>query len=398
MVMEEKIDILYKCLICDKKYKSKSGYWKHNDRKHKEEIKQEEIKEKEGDYKCKYCNKKYNLRQNKWKHEKSCKNKDDYRNLVEQVKNLTTKIDEIKENKGIKSQVATNIVNNYTTNTLNDNKKQIIINTAPGLESIAHLTINEQKEIMDKGLDSLMYLIKITNFNKDSPENHSYCVTALNDKHASMIDVLTNSIIKTDKYGLFDKVLVNTIKNLEIISNNKKFTYKQKNEYREKIETLKNLMFCNRRGLKRYYTEINLMSYNNKDVVLETWASLKTLDNIIMSEKTKNEPKMIGFDDLLDDNKSNTETDSDSELSKKVNERLKKTSGKLLYLSESDEKSNDEYSDESINNIENIEEIKVNGKCFIINNNQVYEKNTDGSKGIYYGTYINGKLKKNINI
>ena len=35
-----------------------------------------------------------------------------------------------------------------------------------------------------------------------------------------MIDIETNSVIKTDKYGLFDKVLVNTIKNLEIIGNN----------------------------------------------------------------------------------------------------------------------------------------------------------------------------------
>lgn len=386
----------YRCEICNLNYKTKSGFWKHNQKNHHENI----LKTKNDDleYKCKYCSKIFNLRQNKWTHEKTCKNKNNYDNLIEQVKNLTDKVNEIKE---IKSQPPTNIVNNYTTNnTLNDNKKQIIINCSPGFETIAHLTINEQKVIMDKGLDSLMYLIKITNFNKDIPENHSYCVTALNDKHASMIDTETNSIIKTDKYGLFDKVLVNTIKNLEIIGNNPKFSFKQSQKYREKIETLKKLMFQNRKGLKRYYTEINLMSYNNKDVVFETWASLKTLDNIIMSEQTKNDPKMLGFDDLVENNDDESESSesSDSELSRQVNVRIKKLTNnienknpkKLIYIPESESDDNESESE--------IEEIKIKGKIYLVESDKIYFKNKDGSRGELYGTYINGKVKKIDNI
>jgi hypothetical protein len=384
----------YRCEICNLNYKTKSGFWKHNQKNHHENI----LKTKNDDleYKCKYCSKIFNLRQNKWTHEKTCKNKNNYDNLIEQVKNLTDKVNEIKE---IKSQPPTNIVNNYTTNnTLNDNKKQIIINCSPGFETIAHLTINEQKVIMDKGLDSLMYLIKITNFNKDIPENHSYCVTALNDKHASMIDTETNSIIKTDKYGLFDKVLVNTIKNLEIIGNNPKFSFKQSQKYREKIETLKKLMFQNRKGLKRYYTEINLMSYNNKDVVFETWASLKTLDNIIMSEQTKNDPKMLGFDDLVENDESESSESSDSELSRQVNVRIKKLSNnienknpkKLIYIPESESDDNESESE--------IEEIKIKGKIYLVESDKIYFKNKDGSRGELYGTYINGKVKKIDNI
>ncbi len=401
-------DFKYRCDICNLNYKTKSGYWKHNQKNHQNISLPEQkviqipkiVDKNESEYKCKFCNKNFNLRQNKWTHEQSCKYKNNYNNLIEQVKNLTDKVNEIKE---IKSQPPTSIVNNYTTNnnTLNDNKKQIIINCAPGFESIAHLTINEQKAIMDKGLDSLMYLIKITNFNKDMPENHSYCVTALNDKHASMIDIETNSIIKTDKYGLFDKVLVNTIKNLEIIGNNPKFSYKQSQEYREKIETLKKLMFQNRKGLKRYYTEINLMSYNNKDVVLETWASLKTLDNIIMSEQTKNDPKMLGFDDLVDNDETNDSENSessDSELSRQVNVRIKKFSDnvqpkntkKLIYIPESDDSSDDSESE--------IEEIKIKGKIYLVDNDKIYFKNKDGSRGELYGSYINGKVKKIDNI
>ncbi len=391
---------IFHCDQCEMFYKSNSGLWKHKQKNHNNVQVQTNSNNLNNNqnYKCKYCSKPFSLRQNKWTHEQTCKNKNDYQNLADQVKTLTDKVNEIK------TVPPTNIFNNYTTNnTLNDNKKQFIINSAPGFESIAHLTIHEQKAIMDKGLDSLMYLIKITNFNKDMPENHSYCVTALNDKHASMIDVETNSVIKTDKYGLFDKVLVNTIKNLEIIGNNQKFSSNQKMEYREKIETLKKLMFQNRKGLKRYYTEINLMSYNNKDVVLETWASLKTLDNIIKSEQTKNEPKMIGFDDLVDiDNqeKNGSDTDSDSELSRQVDVRIKKFSSNfdsglkqkpnknLLCLRESDDESDNESEDSE------IEEIKIKGKTYIVEGQKVFEKNKDGSKGSQYGTYSNGKVKK----
>lgn len=393
---------IFHCDQCEMFYKSNSGLWKHKQKNHNNVQVQNNNLNNNHNYKCKYCSKPFSLRQNKWTHEQSCKNKNDYQNLADQVKTLTEKVNEIK------TVPPTNIFNNYTTNnTLNDNKKQFIINSAPGFESIAHLTIHEQKAIMDKGLDSLMYLIKITNFNKDMPENHSYCVTALNDKHASMIDVETNSVIKTDKYGLFDKVLVNTIKNLEIIGNNQKFSSNQKMEYREKIETLKKLMFQNRKGLKRYYTEINLMSYNNKDVVLETWASLKTLDNIIKSEQTKNEPKMIGFDDLVDvDNqeKDGSDTDSDSELSRQVDVRIKKFSSNfdsglkqkpnknLLCLRESDDESDNESDNESEDS--EIEEIKIKGKTYIVEGQKVFEKNKDGSKGNQYGTYSNGKVKK----
>jgi hypothetical protein len=53
---------------------------------------------------------------------------------------------------------------------------------------------------MDKCLHSLLNLIKSTNFDKDKPEYHSYCVTALNDKHVFIID--TNTIIKYAKHIL----------------------------------------------------------------------------------------------------------------------------------------------------------------------------------------------------
>jgi hypothetical protein len=261
------------------------------------------------------------------------------------------------------------VINNYTTNnTLND--KKIIINHTPGSESIAHLSVEQQRGIMTKGLSSLMYLIQTTNFDKDTPEYHSYCVTALNDKHASMIDVKTNSIIKTEKNELFDKILIGNIKKLEAMCANKEFGHNEREVYRLKLESLKDLLFKNKRGLKKYYNELNLLSYNNKDLIIETWASLRTLDDIINSEtqnkitynQTPSAYKIIDFSDS---------DDSGSE------------------LSDSDDESS-ESEDEQV-------EIKIRGRKYILENNKLY-KIAGGKKGELYGTYENGKVIKELDV
>ena len=60
--------------------------------------------------------------------------------------------------------------------------------------------------------------------------------------------------------------------------------------------------------------KINIISYNNKDIVLETWASLKSLDKLI-------EPKnntTLEFGDKKDDEEiKEFEEDSDDEINKK---------------------------------------------------------------------------------
>jgi hypothetical protein len=230
------------------------------------------------------------------------------------------------------------------------------------------LSVEQQRGIMNKGLSSLMYLIQTTNFNLDSPEYHSYCVTALNDKHASMIDVKTNSIIKTEKNELFDKILIGNIKKLEAMCSNKEFGHNEREVYRLKLESLKDLLFKNKRGLKKYYNELNLLSYNNKDLIIETWASLRTLDDIINSEASNKitynpQPthyKLIDFSD-----------DSDSELSDSDNETS-------------------ETEDEQV-------EIKIRGRKYILEDNKLF-KIANGKKGDFYGKYENGKVIKEIEV
>ena len=101
----------YVCNICDKKYKNKSGIWKHNNKYHKEigiqtnhndvyqcnqnvyiDDDNKEMNE------CKYCKKCLSNRQSRWRHEQKCqlKNKDI-------ISDLNNKINELlKANKYIK--------------------------------------------------------------------------------------------------------------------------------------------------------------------------------------------------------------------------------------------------------------------------------------------------------
>jgi hypothetical protein len=175
-----------------------------------------------------------------------------------------------------------------------------------------------------------------------------------------MIDVKTNSIIKTEKNELFDKILIGNIKKLEAMCTNKDFGHNEREVYRLKLETLKNLLFQNKRGLKKYYNELNLLSYNNKDLIIETWASLQSLDDIINLEtynSKSNQYKLINYS-------NDSDSESDSILSESENEQV---------------------------------EIKIRGKKYILEDNKLY-KILGGKKGEIYGKYENGKVNKDIDI
>ena len=355
----------YKCEKCNAIYKSRSGLWKHSSI-HDLNNKIQDLPLKI--YYCAKCNCEFKHYQSRWKHEKTC-NSNDVNILKEQFKQLKEEVTELKNKP--------NIINNYTTNNNTLNNKKIIIINSPGSESIAHLSIDQQRLVVNKGLQSLMYLIKTTNFDKYTPEYHSYCVTALNDKHASMIDVKTNSIIKTEKNELFDKILIGNIKKLEAMSANKNFGHNEREVYRLKLENLKELLFINKRGLKKYYNELNLLSYNNKDLIIETWASLRSLDDIINSDNSNNINLDVTSYDILNNNSQNI-LDYDSE--------------------DSDDSSDTQSTVSSDDNSENeLVEIKIRGKKYILKNNKLY-KIFNGSCGELYGIYKNGKVIKNYNI
>lgn len=383
----------YKCEKCNKNYASYSSLWTHNKKFHI--LPQIEENKK---ISCKYCNKLLSCKQSKWCHEQKCKNKTQI-SLEEKVKQLS---EDIKEIKAIKpNNVMTN--NNNNNKTINNNNIQYVIN-APTASSLDHLTFEVQKEVLDKGLNSLVCLIELLNFNKDAPENHSYCITAINDKHASVIDEKTNKVVKTNKFDLFDKVLGSNLENLEKLAINPKFTSNQKEHYKGKINYLKTMMFQNNKFIKRYQNDINLIGYNNKDMIKETWKSLKDinqlkgLDNEILTNDDEEEAEYYGdrpkgFDDLIDE----LPEDQKPDFLKKPIDNTPKSSNALCLdrIAQSDDESDDEseYSDDETNE---YVEIKVKGQMYILEGTKIYTKTKKGTKGEYYGSYINGKIKKRV--
>ena len=56
----------YNCDICNKKFKTNSGLWKHIKNIHNTELDQNKQTK---DFNCKFCKKKFSFNQSKWSHE-----------------------------------------------------------------------------------------------------------------------------------------------------------------------------------------------------------------------------------------------------------------------------------------------------------------------------------------
>ena len=353
------------CDICNMTYKTRNGLYKHNKNYHSKKPEENNIINK---YICNYCNKQLNSRQSKWMHEQKCKEINN-KPLEERIQELSNKIKKLESKPNNTTNNSNN--NNSNNNSNNTTNIQYVINS-PAMSSIDHLTFETQQEILDKGLNSLMYLIELINFNKLVPENHSYCITAINDKHASVIDEKTNKVIKTNKFDLFDKILGINLNNLEKLSDNPNLSNDEKNKYKNKIQYLRDNIFQNNKFMKRYLSDINLISYNNKEMIQDTWKSLRELTE---DEETEEEEyygdKPRGFDDLIDALPEDQKPD------------FLKTENKLIESSSDEESSNDE-----------IVEIKIKGIMYILEDKYIYNKNSKGTKGQLYGTYNNGKIKK----
>lgn len=386
--------LYYVCKTCNKKYKNSSGLWKHNNMHHNEKNK----KVVNDGLTCKNCNLKFNSTTTRWRHEKICTNEqkqidaNDLAIIKNEVKDLHTKIDKI----STKPNIVNN--NNYTQN-------NIVISCAPGFEPIAHLTNEQKKFIMNKGLSSLMYLIETTNFDKSVPENHSYCVTALNDKHASMIDTKTNLVVKTDKMELFDKVLAGNLNKLEKLSGDTAFGTDERLTHANTINRMKDILFNNKRGMKKYYSDINLLSYNNKDLIQDTWNSLKRLDELVLSQQfpigqTQAQTQPLSSLESID---TESDVESDDEINTEKLNKLRKQFGFTKKIipdnydtdgSELSDDSDDLANSDDSDTEEATLEVNIKGKSYIVDGSNVYSKTSNGTKGELYGTYANGKVSK----
>jgi len=143
--------------------------------------------------------------------------------------------------------------------------------------------------------------------------------------------------------------------------------------------------------MKRYRKDINLISYNNKEIIKDTWENLKSVeDNQSDSDDSGyysgDKPK--GFDDLIEKIPQN-EKPYFLKSHANIPDFLKlRTNISDLDTSESDSDSeNCDY-----------HEIKIKGKSYILEGSDVYIKTESNEKGKHYGLYFakTGKVKKNL--
>lgn len=273
----------FKCLKCEKEYKSNSGLWKHQIKCNKEKntnvitntnttIEQStktepNIKSKE--FMCMYCLKLFGTNFNKIRHQNNCqmKNviadlKDDFNNKFELLK------------KDFEAKATGKVYNKYVNSGTINNK--ITINKI-GNENL-ELTNEEVRKIFNKEVEGLLTFIEFANFNERLPNNHSFCSTSLESKYLSKYNADDKTIQKDRKKYYFDQVINKAIDNLEFLYNKFKTIFKpgQQKEIEEKIINIKNIKSydLNSKFIKKLINQLNLLSYNKKDMVMNTWNQL----------------------------------------------------------------------------------------------------------------------------
>jgi len=228
---------------------------------------------------------------NKWRHEKSCKN--------DKIIELKLENNKLKKELEIKNNIKT--INNNTTNNnqinngVINNTNNIIINQI-GYESVEDMQLNNILKILDSGNNMPINCIKNLNFNKALPENHSFCATTLEGKHFTRINHETQKPEKVNKVDFINEVLDSSLKFLNSISVLSEFD----ESFREKIpiehqnkmkEILENQnKFHEPKNKKAFFNCINDMSYNFKDLILETWKLIQPKEK---KEENDDEPPIL---------------------------------------------------------------------------------------------------------
>ncbi len=365
----------YVCNICGSEYQTNSGLHKHK-KKHVNKQIEDDNKIK---YICSYCEKKCNSRQSKWAHEQKCK-LINQKPLAEKVKELIEENTILKLKNNNQNIVNNNTINN-TNNTTNTTNYFVINNL--GSESICHLTLEEQVKILNSGPNGLFKLIEYVNFNNTKPENHSYCITSLNGTHANVLDNNTNKIIKKEKTEVFDKILTRSLGNLENLSNNPKVPGNIKTNGKDSLERIKKTVVFNNKGMKKYYSELNTLSYNNKDMVLGTW------DGLDKSQVTQNLLEQVKNNNQNENNKSSS-SESDFTESSDSDSDSDDGNGQL----KSHKYNKPQQDEEQVDFVETT--ITIGQKKYILEGINVFAIQNN-KKGELYGTFFNGKVKKIIN-
>ncbi len=326
----------YICNICNKKYKTYQSLWIHNKKFHLNKSNNNSkltldnskltldnssiTPNNTNKYVCENCGKFYKYSQGKWKHKQTC-SEIKYSN----IKNIETEIIELK--KEVNNLKNNKIINNGTVvngNIINGNIIQSKINET-GHENILELNDKEVTDIFNKEIEGVIKLIELVNFNERLPLNHSFCTTALDSQYVSTYNSETKSIDKDRKKYFFDSIFSKAIERQEILykNNKNKFEESKRIQIEENIDFLKKIKNSdfNNKILKEFMKKINLLSYNKRQIVQNTWLqSQPDTDNYFLelaNEEEKNIKDIIYNCGNLSENyesSSEMESSDDSEL------------------------------------------------------------------------------------
>ena len=288
----------YRCEICNKNYKSNNSLWNHNNKFHindntksphspqnSTKYPQNSTKLLEKNYNtkkllCKFCNKLLSRSDSTSRHEKICKVKINEETLLIKMNNKIKELEKKINNKNDSKRI-NNTINNGTINNTTNNITIIEF----GKENINKLPINEIKRLI-RNDDYLYNIIKYINFNEKYPEHHSFCTTSLEGKYISLLNPKTNMIEKVSKNKFLEKVYETANEKIEAIlfelDYNDDFRLKFEDKYishlKSKYDNLINL-YIKDNLKKKYKTNINELSYNQKDMIQQTWNKVDNIEN-----------------------------------------------------------------------------------------------------------------------
>ena len=413
---------MFICEHCNNEYKLKSNLTRHKRQKHFTIDNNIQNLDKYKNFNCDICDKNFSRNDYLKRHKLNCKPKNTEL-IAHQINN--------NQNNNL-------IIAPTQNNTTNNNNFNIIINTL-GNENLAKLTHNEIDRIFDDEINGIITCVDYIYFNKNAPENHIFCTTAINDDYLSVYNTETNKVEKDTKKYFLDRVITLTIDKINTLFelHKKRFSKETQNQIKTNIETLQQMKLCssNKRLIKELIRGLNLLSYNKKEIINRTWMGEQpeklTFDEILdleygpdeilessnetLKELIHNEVKELNM--LTEDKKTNLKKPNKEKLLDMLNipfikpnktednKKSKIRPPKLPFMkhkksdssssSDSDSSSSSDSDSSSdkhkINNIEII----YNGTTYIFDNGNLYNKTKIGLKGQLFGTFKDGKIRPN---
>ena len=273
-------DGTYRCEICNKLYASYKSLWNHNKKYHLPVVNNGQHLVNNGQHlvnnsqhlvnnnknTCNYCNKILSCKQSKSVHQKNCK----YKNILITNNNNTI-------NNNTINIINNNNNNNNNNNTINNNtiiNNKIIINKI-GNENILEIPVKDVLKIFKDEFFSIQSIIELLYFNENLPQNHYFCTTNLESNYSSIYNTDAQKIDKSRKKYLFEEILNNSYNKLKLLygAYKNRFSYKRQQKIETRIKELNelNIAFFSTKVKKNYVKSINVLSYNNKDLIKSTW-------------------------------------------------------------------------------------------------------------------------------